>query len=213
MILKATGTAGRCQQTVAITHGAQGLSLSSINLPPNSAEYSPEFVEAIEHNGVKVTIPAQASLEDLISFLNAIKHNTDRVLDVYFVYNERLLEMYVLQYAVILSPQFAAYLGTATVNFAANAVYDSVWNLEAKDPVAEYYVEASAFFDGVVEDGQHTSVVGYVETSRGTCKDDYLFRFKETAHSITVRLKYRLKTGERRTCVSPSTWSVTFRLR
>ena len=212
MILKAVGTAGRCQVSTAVTHGAQGLSLSSINVPPNSAEYSPEFVDAITHNGVAVTIPAQASLEDFVQFLNSITHNSTKVLDVYFVYTESLFEMYA-KYAVTLSTEFAAYLGTTTVNFAANDIYDTVWNLEAKDPVAEYYVEAIASFDGVIEEGETTAIVGYVQTSRGICKDDYLFRFQDTVHTITVRVKYRLKTGERRTCVSPSTWSVTFRLR
>ena len=212
MILKATGLAGRCQLSTAITHGAQGLSLSSINVPPNSAEYSPEFVDAITHNGVVVTIPAQASLEDFVQFLNSITHNSTKVIDVYFVYTEALFEMYA-KYAITLSTEFAAYIGTTTVNFAANDIYDKVWNLEAKDPVAEYYVEASASIDGVIEEGEPTATVGYVQTSRGTCKDDYLFRFKDTVHTITVLVKYRLKTGERRTCVSPSGWSVTFKLR
>ena len=212
MILKASGTAGPCQLETRITHGAQGLSLSSINVPPNSAEYSPEFVDAITHNGVVVTIPAQASLEDFVQFLNSITHNSTKVVDVYFVYSESLFEMYA-KYAITLSSDFAAYLGTTTVNFAANDIYDTVWNVEAKDPVDEYFVEAIASIDGVIEEGETTRTLGYVQSSRGTCKDDFLFRFKETTHSVVIRVKYRLKTGEKRTCVSPSAWSVTLKLR
>ena len=214
MILKSTGISGRCQTTAVVPHGSHGLQLSSINVPPNSAEYSPEFVDAITHNGTVVTVPAQASLEDFVQFLNTINHATNRVFEVYFVYSESLFEMYVKQYAVTLSTEFAAYIGTSTVNFAANVVYDSVWNLEAKDPVLEYCVEVVGPFDGAFEDGDSTSIVGYVEQSRGACKDPYRFTFTETVHNITVRVKYRLKSDSKlKTCISPSGWAVTFLLR
>ena len=214
MILKSVGTSGRCQTTAVVPHGSQGLQLSSINVPPNSAEYSPEFVDGISHNGIDVTIPAQASLEDLVQFLNSINHNSNKVIDVYFVYGESLFEMYVLQYAVNISNDFAAYIGTSTANFAANSLYDTVWNLEAKDPVLEYCVEVVGPFEGVFEGGDSTSVVGYVEKSRGPCNDAHLFNFTGSVHTITVGVKYRLKSGpELKPCISPTGWAVTFKLR
>ena len=214
MILKVSEAGGKCQATVSVPYGATGIELTAMNVPPNSAEFSQEFVAGITHNAVAVTIPAQASLEDLIGFLNSIVDvNADKVLDSFFVYNEALFELYP-KTALVLSEDFAAYIQSTSLNLAANSVFDAVWNLDAKNPVSEYFVEVTAPISGVFLKGQHTSIVGYVDSSIGACLSPYMFRFNDTVHSVRVRVRYRLKSGEEKDAVAPanSRWAVTFRL-
>ena len=215
MILKVSEGEGPCQATVGVPYGATGIELTSINVPSNAAEFSAEFIAGITHStNVAVTIPAQASLEDLVGFLNSIVDaNADKVVDVFFVYNEALFEMYA-KTAIVLSEDFAAYIQSTNLNLAANSVFDAVWNLEEKNPVSEYFVEVIAPITGAFVNGEHTLTVGYVDSSRGACKDGYLFRFKDTVHNIRVRVRYRLKSGAEKDAVAPanSRWTVTFRL-
>ena len=214
MILKVSEGEGPCRATVAVPYGATGIELTSINVPSNAAEFSVEFIAGITHNATAVTIPAQASLEDLVGFLNSIVDgNADKVVDVFFVYNEALFEMFA-KTAIVLSEDFAAYIQSTNVNLAANSVFDAVWNLEEKNPVSEYFVEVIAPITGAFVNGEHTLTVGYVDSPRGACKDGYLFRFEDTVHHIRVRVKYRLKSGAEKDAVAPanSRWAVTFRL-
>ena len=200
-----------CQTHVPIPRGYRTISLDSISLPDNCAQRFPEFIGAVVVNGQTFDIPVRKSIDDLVSFLNSLLA-PDRVFECWYNENTKDLELVTVAYnTVTLSQEFVDYFQFPSTTLTT---FDSGRIFAKSNPVHEYVVEVDASQDGVCEDGEFTSVIGYVNGPKGKPYNYHAFLMKEEPRSVTVRVKYRLKTGELVTCLcdTDQMWSVCLKL-
>jgi len=214
MIVKVnrTGTdSDVCQTQVNLPWGGRTIELMSIRLPDNAAVRFPEFLAAVTANNITFDIPAQRSISKLVSFMNAIVA-PDRVFECWYNSNTRDFELATISYnTVTISAEFTAYFefpSTTIVSFDSGRINQS------SDPVHEYVVEVDAHIDGASEGAVFTQAIGYVDGPRGKPFDSNAFLIKDSANTVSVRVKYRLKTGELSlcSCDTDQMWSVCLRL-
>ena len=214
MIVKVnrTGTDSElCQAHVSLPRGWTTIQLMSIRLPDNAAIRFPEFLAAVTANNITFDIPAQKSISKLVSFMNAIVA-PGRVFECWYNSNTRDFELATISYnTVTISAEFAAYFefpATTIVSFDSGRINPS------SDPVHEYVVEVDAHIDGASEGAVFTQAIGYVDGPRGKPFDSNAFLIKDSANTVSVRVKYRLKTGELSlcSCDTDQMWSVCLRL-
>ena len=188
-----------CQTLVQIPRGYSTISLGSIQLPDNCAERFPAFTAAFVVNGATLDLPPQRSISELVTYLNRVKA-PERVFECWYNTDTNDLELLPKTYpTVTLSQEFADYFqfsGTLITTFDSGRIFES------SNPVHEYVVEVDAFQTGASENGVFTTAIGYVNGPRGKAYDiaSYEFIMQQSTTNVHLRVKYRLKTGELRTC-------------
>ena len=136
-----------------------------------------------------------------------------RVFECWYNSNTRDFELATISYnTVTISAEFATYFefpATTIVSFDSGRINPS------SDPVHEYVVEVDADVDGSSENAVFTEAIGYVDGPRGAPFDSYAFPLKAASVMVSVRVKYRLKTGQLClcSCDSDQMWSVCLRLK
>ena len=211
MIVKVNRKGNRCQAHVILPRGYRTISLGSITLPDNCAQRFPEFIGAFVVNGQTLDVTVQRSISDLVTYLNGLKA-PDRVFECWYNSNTNDLELVTVSYATVtLSQAFVDYFQFPSTTLTT---FDSGRIFESSNPVHEYVVEVDASQDGACENGVFTTAIGYVDGPKGRPYESYEFYMKESDRSVTIRVRYRLKTGELVTCVCPDDemWSASLKL-
>ena len=201
----------KCQAHVILPRGYRTISLGSISLPDNCAQRFPAFTGAFVVNGVTLDVTVQRSVSDLVTYLNSLRA-PDRVFECWYNATTNDLELLTVSYSTVtLSLEFVDYFQFPSTTLTT---FDSGRIFKSSDPVHEYVVEADASHDGVCENGVFTTAIGYVDGPNGKPYDSHDFYMKDSDRSVTIRVKYRLKSGELRTCSCPDDemWSVCLKL-
>ena len=136
----------------------------------------------------------------------------DRVFECWYNATTNDLELVTVSYATVtLSAEFVEYFQFPSTTLTT---FDSGRIFESNNPVHEYVVEVDGSQDGACENGEFTTAIGYVDGPTGKPYESYEFIMKESYRSVTVRVKYRLKTGEliNCSCADDQMWSVCLKL-
>ena len=195
----------KCRAHVAIPAGSTGVKLISMNLPHNAGAFSSTFVDGISVGtgppNENFTVPSFGAWSDLRQYLNNLKTASgDRV---FYVFGAEEFDICTDQYQVVLSLDFAAYLGIDQ-GLLANTCYTAAFDMDHKDPVFEYVVRFIAPIDA------RDFIIGAVQKTRGDAYSNDFHDFKDVAEQGRLEVYCRLKNGEEflASCEENDTWGV-----